>query len=77
MVVAGACLRSLFYEKARTRSSENPTKLCFDAQWTFFAALDYIDWVREGKSIDTKEGAYCTYGYVGEINVTEFLEGVA
>ena len=58
-------------------SSESPTKLCFDAKWTLFVPLDYIDWVRERKRIDTKEGAFYTFGYVREINVTKFLEGVA
>ena len=45
-----------------------------------FATFDYIDWVREGKRIDTKEamsGGYCPIGYVREINVTNYFEGVA
>ena len=57
-------------------SSDSSTNL-FWRQWTLFATLDYIDWVREGKRIDTKEGAYCTVGYVSGIILTKFLERVA
>ena len=58
-------------------SSEGPTKLSFNAKWTRLANLDHINWVPKSKRIDAKEGAYCIVGYVREINVTKFLEGIA
>ena len=58
-------------------SSESPTKLSFSAKWTRLANLDCINRVCKGKRIDAKEGTFCTVGYVREINVTKFLEGVA